>query len=155
MALSWVLPTTLLFALALANIQLSTCQVVKAKVTCLDCHQNTDFSEKDGSFETKLPLGNSKSPMNCLARILGGPDQLYASRKVMASEIVKTQEPNSYTISTPLGFTTSCPLNIKEAACKAMNKFGSSKTVNLPVPPEWGLAPSSYYVPFIPIIGIP
>ncbi|XP_048434575.1 uncharacterized protein LOC125474665 [Pyrus x bretschneideri] len=176
MALSWILPA-LLFALVLANVETSTCQVLKAKVTCFDCHQNYDFSEikvlvkcdkvkklamaiteKDGSFEAKLPSNNNpKTPeaMNCLARILGGPDQLYASRKFLASEIVKTQDSNSYTTSTPLGFSTSCPLNIKDAACKAMNKFGSSKTIDVPLPPGWGLAPSSYYVPFIPIIGIP
>lgn len=118
-------------------------------------------TEADGSFEVKLPSDHSKSPaaLPCLAKILGGTNQLYASRKAKVSEIVKTPHHDSkysYTISTPLGFSTSCPLSIEDqAACKAKNEFGSSKTIDLPLPPEWGLAPSSYYIPFFPIIGIP
>ncbi|XP_050369062.1 uncharacterized protein LOC126787183 [Argentina anserina] len=172
----WVIPT-LLFALFLAKLELSYGQVLKAKVTCLDCHKNYDFSdikvfvkcdqvkklatattEADGSFEVKLPSDNSKSPaaLHCLAKILGGTKLLYVSRKVAASEIVKSQDSNSYTISTPLGFSTSCPSSMEDqAACKPKNEFGSSKTFDVPLPREWGLAPSSYYVPFIPIIGIP
>ncbi|KHN27637.1 hypothetical protein glysoja_026204 [Glycine soja] len=38
---------------------------------------------------------------------------------------------------------------------KGFFKFGSSKSFDLPLPREWGLAPSSFYVPFFPIIGIP
>ncbi|KAK9938991.1 hypothetical protein M0R45_015701 [Rubus argutus] len=175
---SWVLPT-LLFALAFAHIELSNGQVLKAKVTCLDCDKNYDFSgikvlvkcdqvkklamattEADGSFEVKLPSDHSKSPaaLHCLAKILGGTNQLYASRKDKVSEIVKTPHHSKYshTISTPLGFSTSCPLSIADqAACKAKNEFSSSKTIDLPLPREWGLAPSSYYIPFFPIIGIP
>ncbi|XP_024160692.1 uncharacterized protein LOC112167839 [Rosa chinensis] len=176
-ALSGLVLPTLLFALSLASFELSNGQVLKAKVTCLDCHKNYDFSgikvlvkcaqvkklamattEADGSFEAKLPSDDSKSPaaLHCLAKILGGTNQFYVSRKVVVSKIVKTHDSNSYTISTPLGFSTSCPLSIKDqAACKAKNVFGSSKTVDVPLPPEWGLAPSSFYVPFIPIIGIP
>ncbi|KAL6205284.1 hypothetical protein ACLB2K_022546 [Fragaria x ananassa] len=172
----WVV-STLLFALFLAKFELSYGQVLKAKVTCLDCHKNYDFSgikvlvkcdqvkklatattEADGSFEVKLPSDDSKSPasLHCLAKILGGTKQLYVSRKVVASKILKTHDFNSYTISTPLSFFTSCPLSIEDqAACKAKNEVGSSKTFNLPLPPEWGLAPSSFYVPFFPIIGIP
>lgn len=115
-------------------------------------------TEHDGSFEVELPSGTSKSsPLNCQAKLLGGPVQLYASRKNVISKIIKAdQEPNSYTISTPLSFSTSCPA-ADHAKCKAaMNKqFGSSKNVDLPLPPEWGLAPSSYYIPYFPIIGIP
>ncbi|KAF7823214.1 Pollen Ole e 1 allergen and extensin family protein [Senna tora] len=174
MASSQLITTFLLLsALALSRIDSSSCQVVKAKVSCVDCpsQNNVDlsgikvsvkcekvkkvevaFTRHDGSFEAKLPLGSD--PHNsgrCLARILGGPKQLYASRKDMVSQIVKDKKEgntNTYTISTPLSFFTTKP--------KARNNnIGSSKTVDLPLPPEWGLAPSSYYVPFFPIIGIP
>ncbi|KAL5575913.1 hypothetical protein UlMin_017612 [Ulmus minor] len=172
--------TALLFALALARIELSTCQVVRAKVSCLDCNsQNDDLSgvkvlvkcdqgkklamvttKEDGSFEAKLPSYNEKTrtstPSNCFAKLLGGQNQLFASKKHMVSQIVTTQEEsNSYTTSNPLAFYKSCSSTIKQASCETMKKWGSSKTVDLPLPPEWGLAPSSYYVPFFPIIGIP
>ncbi|KAI9072693.1 hypothetical protein K1719_045340 [Acacia pycnantha] len=149
--------TALLFALALATAKPSTCQEVKAKVSCLDCPNNFDLSgikvsvkcykvkklgvattEHDGSFKVKLPTDSGK----CLAQLVGGPEQIYASRKNMFSQIVKAKEPNTFAISTPLSFSTKTEL-------------GSSKTVDLPLPREWGLAPSSYYVPFFPIIGIP
>ncbi|KAF1899550.1 hypothetical protein Lal_00019678 [Lupinus albus] len=111
------------------------------------------ITEDDGSFKVNLPSHNTKpSSVNCLAKILGGKVQLYALRKNQVSQIVKDKEQNSYTISTPLSFLTSCPKNEK---CKVSNQVGSSKTLDLPLPPEWGLAPSSYYIPFIPIIGIP
>ena len=112
-------------------------------------------TEDDGSFKVDLPSDHTKpspSSVNCLAKILGGPVQLYASRKNQVSQILKGKEQNSYIISTPLSFLTSCPKNTK---CKGGNQVGSSKTVDLPLPPEWGLAPTSYYVPFVPIIGIP
>ncbi len=164
--------TVLLFALALARIDPSACQTVKGKVYCLDCTHTYDLSdimisvkcegvkklavavtEDNGSFKLDLPSNHTKpSSVNCLANILGGPVQLYASRKNQVTQIVKDNEQNSYTISTPLSFLTSCPKNTQ---CKASNQVGSSKTVDLPLPPEWGLAPSSYYIPFIPIIGIP
>lgn len=106
-------------------------------------------TEYDGSFKVELPSDHT----SCLAKLLGGPVQLYASRQNQVSQIIKGKEQNSYTISTPLSFMTSCPQNTK---CKAVKKqFGSSKTVDLPLPPEWGLAPSSYYVPVFPIIGVP
>lgn len=95
-------------------------------------------TEHDGSFMVKLPTDSGK----CLAQLVGGPEQLYASRKNMFSQIVKAKQPNMFTISTPLSFFTK-------------SNLGSSKTVDLPLPREWGLAPSSYYVPFFPIIGIP
>ncbi|KAG7950526.1 hypothetical protein I3843_13G117800 [Carya illinoinensis] len=171
----------LLFVFALARIELSSCsQFVRAKVSCLDCNQPYNFSgikvlvkcdkvkklamattEDDGSFEVKLPSDStdiSKSsdlPMNCHAKLLGGPTQLYSSRKSMVSRIIETHEkPNSYTISTPLSFYSACPTTY--AKCKDMNKLGSSKTINLPLPPEWGLAPPSFYIPCFPIVtGIP
>ncbi|XP_059430383.1 uncharacterized protein LOC132163997 [Corylus avellana] len=167
--------TALLLVLAFARFEPSTCQVVKAKVSCLDCKHNDAFSgikvgvkcdgvkklavadtEYDGSFEVELP--SKTSPLNCHAKLLGGPIQLYASGKNVITKIIKSnsddEETNSYTISTPLSYSTSCP-TADHAKCRAVNKFGSSKTVDLPLPREWGLAPSSYYVPFVPIIGIP
>ncbi|XVE59597.1 hypothetical protein DITRI_Ditri05aG0058600 [Diplodiscus trichospermus] len=171
------LVTALFFLLGLARIQLSTCQVLKGKISCLDCNRGYDFSgikvlvkcdqvkklatattEENGSFKVELPTTDTSKtlkPLNCLAKLLGGTNQLYARKKNLVSKVVKAHELNSYTISTPLAFSTSCPLASKDAKCGAPNKTGSSKTINLPLPPEWGLAPSSYYVPFFPIIGIP
>ncbi|XP_061376257.1 uncharacterized protein LOC133318277 [Gastrolobium bilobum] len=164
--------TALLFALALARIDTSACQMVKGKVSCTDCTHNYDFSgikvlvkcegvkklavtttEDNGSFKVDLPSDHTKPhSVNCLVKLLGGPNHLYASRKNQVSQIVKGKEKNSYKISTPLTFFTSCPQDME---CKAANQFGSSKTIDFPLPPEWGLAPSSYYFPFFPIIGIP
>lgn len=111
-------------------------------------------TKNDGSFETQLPTDISKSgpkALNCLAKLLGGPKQLYASKKLMTSQVINTTHSDSLTIATPLAFYTSCPSNTNQVHCKV----ASSKTVDLPLPPEWGLAPSSYYIPFFPIIGIP
>lgn len=122
---------------------------VKVSVKCDGVKQlGLAATENDGSFKVDLP----SDKRNCLAKLLGGPVQLYASGKDQISEIMKGKEPNSYTISTPLSFRTSCP---QRTTCKGGIGVGSSKTVDLPLPPEWGLAPSSYYVPFFPIIGIP
>lgn len=118
----------------------------------------TATTEENGSFKVEFPSDTSKTtptPLNCLAMLLGGPSQLYAWKKNLVSNVVKAHELNCYTISTPLVFSTSCPLASKDAKCGAPNQIGSSKTFDLPLPPEWGLAPSSYYIPFFPIIGIP
>lgn len=109
-------------------------------------------TEEDGSFKVNLPSDNTKTSMNCLAKLLGGPIQLYAKKQNQVSQVIKGKEENSYIISSPLSFLISCPQNTN---CKATKPIGSSKTIDLPLPPEWGLAPSSYYVPFVPIIGIP
>ncbi|XVF69209.1 hypothetical protein PTKIN_Ptkin11bG0062300 [Pterospermum kingtungense] len=178
MALS-VSISALFFLLGLSWIQLSTCQVLEGKISCPDCSPRYNFSgikvavkcdqmkklattttEENGSFKVELPSDMTSRttttvPLNCLAKLLGGPNQLYAWKKNLVSNVVKAHELNSYIISTPLAFSTSCPLASKDAKCGAPNQMGSSKTVNLPLPPEWGLAPSSYYVPFFPIIGIP
>ncbi|KAJ9188653.1 hypothetical protein P3X46_000028 [Hevea brasiliensis] len=166
------LVAVLLFALALSGVQLSSCHVLKGKLACLDCSSRYDFSgikvlvkcdnakrlatsttKSDGSFEVELPSDSSSrtstTPLNCLAKIAGGSSQLYASKKNMVSKIVKTQDSSPYAISTPLVFSTTSPPLGK------IKDIGSSKTVDLPLPREWGLAPSSYYPPFIPIIGIP
>lgn len=115
----------------------------------------TTTTKSDGSFEVKLPPGTSTAatPLICLAKLLGGPTQLYVSRQNMVSKIVQTHDSNSYTISTPLAFSSTCYAG--GGKCGVSNQFGSSKTIDLPLPREWGLAPSSYYVPFFPIIGIP
>lgn len=113
----------------------------------------TSTTSSEGSFEVELPSGSgtrtSTTPLNCLAKLIGGSSQIYASRKNMVSKIVKTQDSSSYTISTPLVFSTTSPPVGK------LKDTGSSKTIDLPLPREWGLAPSSYYIPFFPIIGIP
>ncbi|OIT00845.1 PREDICTED: uncharacterized protein LOC109230527 [Nicotiana attenuata] len=156
----------LFITLAVATLQFSSCHVLKASVTCLDCNQHSDLSgikvsvkcnqvktlatattEEDGSFVSNLPSDTSPTSTAaniCYAKILGGPKQLFVSKKDTDPIVVKSQEDdNSYTISKPLNFYT------------RYSKFGSSKTIDLPVPKEWGLAPTSYYIPFFPIIGIP
>ncbi|GJR87764.1 hypothetical protein Tco_0211775 [Tanacetum coccineum] len=110
-------------------------------------------TNEHGAFETQLPSSN------CQAKILGGPKQLYVSRKNMITSIMNVHETDSYTTSQPLSIYTSCPLS-KNGKCGTQNdavgrNIGSSKTIDVPLPKEWGLAPSSYYVPFLPIIGIP
>ena len=114
-------------------------------------------TEDDGSFEADVPSDYKTPPtvpLNCLAKLLGGPNQLYASKKIMISQIVETHHSNTYTIKNPLSFSQSCPSTISHAKCEAIKNWTSSKTVDLPLPPQWGLAPS-YYIPFFPIIGIP
>ncbi|KAD3337131.1 hypothetical protein E3N88_32651 [Mikania micrantha] len=169
-----VITRLILCALALSMIEFSMCHLLKTSVTCLDCPTNSDLAgirilikcnqvknlamattNEHGVFETQLPSSN------CQAKILGGPKQLYISKKTMVTSIMKVQETDSYTTSQPLSFYTSCPLSQNhDGKCGTHNdaignKIGSSKTVDLPLPKEWGLAPSSYYVPFVPIIGIP
>lgn len=108
-------------------------------------------TEDNGFFEVELPPAHS----SCLAKVLGGPHQLYATRSGMVSKITESRDGSgnsAFTTSTPLVVSTTCP---KGKACRDKSRFGSSKTFDLPVPREWGLAPTSYYLPFIPIIGIP
>ncbi|CAI9268358.1 unnamed protein product [Lactuca saligna] len=157
----------LLFALALSMVEFSICHLLKDSVRCLDCLDDSNLAgikilvkcnqmdnvvmvttNDHGAFETQLPSNN------CQAKILGGPKQLYVSRKTMVTNIMKVDETDSYTTSQPLSFYTSCPLSQNhEGKCGTQND--ASKTVDLPLPREWGLAPSSYYIPFMPIIGIP
>ncbi|KAH7839021.1 hypothetical protein Vadar_033859 [Vaccinium darrowii] len=171
------------FALVLASVELSSSShVLKGSVQCLDCITSHDdlsdikvlvkcskvkklavaTTKQDGTFQTELPSDSTTQtptpPSSCLTKILGGPDQIYAFQKNMVSKVSKVpSESNSYTTSTPLVFYSSCPLaRDDDAKCRARSAgTGSSKTIDLPLPPEWGLAPSSYYMPFIPIIGIP
>ncbi|CAL1403887.1 unnamed protein product [Linum trigynum] len=172
-------PLPLLFLFAFLLPFSTESQVVKSSVSCLDCTTTTaphHFSgirvgvkcdgveklvmteaESDGSFESELPTTGSTPPANCVAKLLGGQTKLYALRTSLVSNLVKANngdDENSYTTSTPLAFYTACPRG-KASYCNG-NGVGSSKTVDLPLPREWGLAPTSYYLnPFIPIIGIP
>ncbi|CAI9105674.1 OLC1v1004652C1 [Oldenlandia corymbosa var. corymbosa] len=162
----------------LTGIQVSTSHLLKGSVTCLDCNAHDDLSgikvlikcsnvrkmvvattTEEGTFETDLPKDSTTKTTtpNCLAKILGGPSLLYTSGTKTISRVTKLKEHDEYyTNSQPLNFYTSCPSK-QEAKCASMadKEFGSSKTVDVPLPREWGLAPSSYYFPFIPIIGIP
>lgn len=139
-----ILLTLLLFPLSWTGIQiLVKCDKLKKFAVA--------YTEEDGSFETELPSNDQKSsnPLNCIAKIMGGPKQLYTTSKNYVAVVSKANEPNHFTTSKPLSFNKSCPL-------KGKCGVGASKTVDLPLPKEWGLAPSSYYIyPFIPIIGIP
>ncbi|XP_022142556.1 uncharacterized protein LOC111012639 [Momordica charantia] len=174
-SLKLLLTLPFLLLMVLATTQAAQCYTLRAKISCLDCRSNYDFSgnkivvkcEKvknlavaitrtDGSFETTLPsdASNSQSPpSNCIAKLVGGPHQLYASRKDMASIVIKATNSKFFTIATALKFST-CKQHNK---CQAMKDqfIADSKTVDLPLPREWGLAPSSYYLPELPIIGIP
>lgn len=109
------------------------------------------YTEEDGGFTTELPSDGGSSSSNCMAKIMGGPQQLYISAENSIVPIANAKE--TFTTSRPLSFYKSCPL---KGRCEAKDMgFASSKTVDFPLPREWGLAPSSYYIPFIPIIGIP
>ncbi|XP_022995160.1 uncharacterized protein LOC111490782 [Cucurbita maxima] len=178
MALASLVTACLLAAMAASvEASTSTTRILKGKVSCLDCDAVYDLSEivvmvkcekagrvvtattaKDGGFATELPSDE------CEARLGGGRNQLYAARKDMVAEIVRVGDGSGsgdvYGTSTPLAFCSGCRCrsidNDGGEQCKAAaRKFGSSKTFDLPLPPEWGLAPSSYYFPFFPIIGIP
>ncbi|KAL1203476.1 hypothetical protein V5N11_026601 [Cardamine amara subsp. amara] len=148
--------------LALSSCLVVSASLVEGKVSCFDCpndydysgitvgvscsHTNTRFTvttDKKGEFMSELPSGIKP---NCVAELKGGFKQLYASKKNVKSEIVNLGG-DKYGLSSKLIFLKSCP--------RSLGSFGSSKTVDLPVPPEWGLAPTSYYFPFLPIIGIP
>ncbi|RAL45991.1 unnamed protein product [Cuscuta campestris] len=158
--------------------------VVRGTVSCIDCHDNAAghqyhlsgimvsvkcgggkqgtvaTTKEDGSFETTTSH-NSQPPESggCHAKILGGAHQLYVPKETSSEAAKTTAEPPaghgglSYTIVEPLRFYTRCPNKKCEAA--AGSEFGSSKPIDLPDPSEWGLAPTNYYLPFIPIIGIP
>lgn len=114
------------------------------------------YTNKDGSFKAALPtdISASNPSQNCVAGVLGGPEQLYTKTKNMVTNnIVKVH--GSYTISNRLSFYKSCPKSHEK--CRATNSGGieASKTFDLPPPGEWGLPPSAAYIPFFPIIGIP
>ncbi|VFQ94137.1 unnamed protein product [Cuscuta campestris] len=156
--------------------------VVRGTVSCIDCDDNADghqyhlsgimvsvkcgggkqgtvaTTKEDGSFETTTTSHNSQSG-GCHAKILGGAHQIYVPKETSEEAAKTTAEPparhggGSYTIVEPLRFYSRCPNKKCEAA--AGSEFGSSKPIDLPDPSEWGLAPTTDYMPFIPIIGIP
>ncbi|CAN6849014.1 unnamed protein product [Brassica oleracea var. botrytis] len=161
-----------LFVLGLfSNFELSASTLVLGKVSCLDCHGDFDFSgvkvllkcegEKkpittmatsDGSFRSVLLTADKKRSMNCLAKLLGGPEQLYAHRHNMVSELVKSKHDTKVlTTSNPLSFSLSCP---KPTGDNVGNMIGDSNTVNFPGTGGFGFPPASFF-PFLPIIGIP
>jgi len=110
-------------------------------------------TEEKGFFKVDLPRDHEKAlSEKCLARLLGGPNQLYATEKNQVSEIVKEKEKNTYTISTPLSFLRSCPKNTE---CKVTDKQFSSSKLDLPLPPGWGLPPNSFHLPFFPLFDSP
>ncbi|KAL9235432.1 hypothetical protein vseg_010190 [Gypsophila vaccaria] len=162
--------TLLVVTLTFARIELTLCSEVKGSVSCSDCGPDYDFTgirilvkcdqvkklseamtDREGNFETTLPSETSTSP-KCLARVLGGSIQLYATKQQMTSEIILAQgDKNTYTVGTPLIVSKSC-----HGKCGSRRTdFSSSKTIDFPVPSEFGLPPTSYFLPFIPIIGIP
>ncbi|KAJ0238768.1 Pollen Ole e 1 allergen and extensin family protein [Hirschfeldia incana] len=161
-----------LFVLAVfSNFELSASTLVLGKVSCLDCHSDFDFSgvkvllmcdgEKkptitmaasDGSFRSVLPTADKKRSTNCLAKILGGPEQIYAHKHNMVSELVKSKHDTKVlTTSNPLSFSLSCP---KPTGDNVGRMIGDSKTVNFPGAGGFGFPPASFF-PFLPIIGIP
>ncbi|XP_023542373.1 uncharacterized protein LOC111802294 [Cucurbita pepo subsp. pepo] len=165
-----------LLLMVLARTQLAQCNTLKANISCLDCQSNYDFSgnmivvncknvknlsvaitEANGSFKTTLPSDmasddSEAAPSNCIAKLTGGPHQLYASRKGMSSTVIKRTNSNFFTLANALTFST-CKHNTK---CLSIKNFvADSKTIDLPLPPEWGFPPTSYYFPVLPIIGIP
>ncbi|KAG9459078.1 hypothetical protein H6P81_003586 [Aristolochia fimbriata] len=164
----------LLLALTLTQLHLSWCQIVRGSVSCNGCspqllpgvqvavkcskENNLAYAVTDekGLFQAELPLSSfsTSSAPNCLAMILGGTKQLCGHKKSLVSKIVKAKNSDSYIVSTPLSVLPKCPSPPSKGSSSP--GFKSSKTVDLPLPPEWGLAPTSYYInPFIPIIGIP
>ncbi|XP_010454505.1 PREDICTED: uncharacterized protein LOC104736250 [Camelina sativa] len=161
-----------LFALAvLSNLELSASSLVSGKVSCLDCHRDFDFSgikvlvkcdgekkqitamaSSDGSFRSVLPAADKKGSMNCLAKLLGGPEQLYAHKHNLVSELVMSKHDSKVlTTSNPLAFSLSCP---KPTEDNVGTMIGDSKTVNFPGAGGFGFPPASFF-PFLPIIGIP
>ncbi|KAI3461279.1 hypothetical protein Pfo_017942 [Paulownia fortunei] len=132
----------LFFTLSLAKTELSTGQVLKGSVKCLDCN-------KEMAPLRQLPMDNPKSPnsFNCMTQIMGGLTSSTLQPRILWSKLLKPMNEANFTISKSCHFKWKC-------VAKDMG-FGSSKTVDLPRPREWGLAPTSYYMPFIPIIGIP
>lgn len=152
--------------------------IISGVTVALKCNKGKKLAyaltDEKGFFQAELPLSpsSSSSSPNCLARLLGGPKKLCSFKKNLVSKIVKAKDHDAYTISTPFTTFSTCPPNHSSYASKAKDpkiadtraygksggengEFKSSKTVDLPLPPEWGFPPTSYYTPFIPIIGIP
>ena len=115
--------------------------------------QSMATTDATGAFETELPsnAATSAAPTsaNCLAKLFGGRNQLYAFKKDMVSDVVPAQgAKNTYTLVTRLAFSKSCPERCNSG-------LGSSKTFDVPIPPRYGFPPSDFFKPVLPIIGIP
>ncbi|KAK1299906.1 hypothetical protein QJS10_CPB13g01534 [Acorus calamus] len=149
-----ILRVLLLAFLALAHVQASTCLVVEG--SCAKEKRLTmATTNQGGSFKAELPpttTATASSSPDCLAVLLGGPERLCGPKKGLVSKVVKAPLPDTYTVSAPLSIFSACPSGAEKAAQPV---FGNSKTFDLPLPPEWGLPPTSFFIPFFPIIGIP
>ncbi|KAG9128962.1 hypothetical protein Leryth_014741 [Lithospermum erythrorhizon] len=138
-------------------------QGIKVQVKCDHVKKlSTSTTEQDGSFKIDDLPADHPSSIDCIAKIIGAPNQLYISRRNQYSTIVKVLGDDKhyyYTLFKPLNFYKSNPYeqnrNTKNIIGGKNSQFGSSKTFDVPVPREWGIAPTSYYFPFVPIIGIP
>jgi hypothetical protein len=71
-----------------------------------------------------------------------------AKGKPKFHKLSKQKEENNYIISNTLSYMISSP---KNTSCKSAKLVGSSKSIDIFLQPSWGLAPSSYYVPFVPM----
>ncbi|KZV17366.1 peroxidase 60-like [Dorcoceras hygrometricum] len=74
-----------------------------------------DNSYSNKYSETVLPSNDQKSrnPLNCIAKIIGGPKQLYTSSKNYVAVVSKANKPNHFTTSKPLNFYKPCRLKGK------------------------------------------
>ncbi|ONK57470.1 uncharacterized protein A4U43_C09F840 [Asparagus officinalis] len=174
----------LVLVLALASINLSSCQLVKGSVSCVDCNPHKDLSgvrvavkcrferklvfaltNNKGNFEAEVPKNSSSpssSPLNCYAMLLGGPVQLWAFKKSMLSKIIKAPAglSGSYSLSTPLTFFISHPtpkvFDQSHSDDKKSPDFGVFPPMALPPPANFtGNIPLIFFFPFLPIIGVP
>ncbi|CAN8252576.1 unnamed protein product [Cochlearia groenlandica] len=155
---------------AFSSFELSASSFVIGKVSCLDCHRDFDFSgikvllkcdgekkpttimtDSDGSFKSVVHAADENQSKNCLAKLLGGPEQLYAHKHNLVSALVKSKHNSKVlTTSSPLSFSLSCP---KPTSDNVENMIGDSK-IEFPGMGGFGFPPMSFF-PFLPIIGIP
>ncbi|KAH0906930.1 hypothetical protein HID58_038757 [Brassica napus] len=76
-------------------------------------------------------------------QLLGGPEQLYAHKNNLVSELVKFKhESKVLTTSNPLSFFLSCP---KPTADNVGNIIRDSKTVDFPGTGGFGFPPASFF----------
>ncbi|ERN07100.1 uncharacterized protein LOC18435316 [Amborella trichopoda] len=128
-------------------------------------------TDRTGSFKAEITTSKTSAPLEdtCYASLLGPRNKLCSFKNNQASKFVKSakyhKDPSSsyYALFTPLSFSSSDCVSMANRKIKPDFKVEdtkqdgskSSKTIDLPVPREWGLAPTSYYFyPIIPI-GIP
>ncbi|KAG0492073.1 hypothetical protein HPP92_005471 [Vanilla planifolia] len=201
MASSLATESILLLTLLFSLLQFSMGILLKGSVTCGDCSPSYNLSgvriavrcannrmpyyavtNAKGQFEVHISSRSSPPPpRNCTANLLGGPTQLCAFKKSMASRVVSVNSgggESSGALQTPLAFFTSCQKMMEgsrveksggKAAAgeqKAPNRGSTSPSGTpptggrnyLPPPESYGLPPLPpliYIFPFVPIIGIP